>query len=92
MTLGGDWSEIDFDDFIDDDDLPPPPPYHCEKCGALITGQATGDKPCRASNCVIFYCAWCGHEYGGFGPVGCPCQSRDPKIRRLRQMYRARKR
>jgi len=78
----------------EEDDPTPIPPYHCDKCHTLITGwtYATVVKSCRADNCAIFCCARCGYEYGSAGPVGCPCQSRDPKIRRLREMYRARKR
>lgn len=87
--------------WIDEDDegLPPLPPYHCEKCGLLLSEpndgsplRSTVEKPCRVGNCTNFACARCGYEYGGWGPVGCPCQSRDPNIRRIRQMYRARRR
>lgn len=77
--------------WIAEEELPSPPPYHCEKCQGIITGETTGEKRCRADNCVIVYCAWCDHEYGSFGPVGCPCQDRDPKIRRIRVLYRRRK-
>lgn len=87
MTLGGDWSEID----EDDDDVLNLVPFHCEKCGNDVTGDGSREKLCRLENCVIFACRNCGYEWASWGPVGCPCQSRDPKIRRIREMYHRRK-
>lgn len=64
----------------------------CEKCGHYTAGDGSYDAECWVGQCVEIRCKNCDHNWGGWGPVGCACQGRHPRIRRLRQMYRARKR
>lgn len=85
------WTEVKAR-ILEELDLPELPPYHCEKCGVAVSPETDTYKDCRAGNCQIVCCGHCGHEWASFGPVGCPCQSRDPKLRRIRAMYRARRR
>lgn len=68
--------------------------YWCETkdCMTLLSDPAnTVDGRCRAGNCVTLLCRGCRIEFGSFGPAGCPCQSRDPRINTIRAMYRAKK-
>lgn len=67
-------------------------PWLCEKCGNPVAGDGSIDTPCRENNCMEIRCRQCGFHWAGFGPVGCHCQNRDPKIRRIRQLYRSRRR
>lgn len=75
----------------DDDDIPS---YllTCDKCGHLVTGDGSSQANCRIGDCIELRCANCGHKWGGWGPVGCPCQRRDPLITRIRRLYRGRRR
>ena len=106
MTLGGEWSEIDFEDYdalpegaspnwtiVDEINLPDIVALlKCRKCGHPTAGVGSTQTECWVGDCTELRCVNCGENWGGWGPVGCPCQSRHPKIRRIRQMYRARKR
>lgn len=64
----------------------------CERCGAPLGYGHDTYGTCRAGYCAVVRCKQCGDEWASVGPVGCPCQSRDPRLRRIRAMYRARKR
>ena len=46
-------------------------------CCPLPKGAPVEERPCRAGNCVEFWCP-CGTPLGsGYGPVGCPCEVED---------------
>lgn len=64
----------------------------CRRCGHYTAGAGSFEIECRVGNCIEMCCVKCGETWGGWGPVDCPCQGRDPKIRRIRQLYRARQR
>lgn len=43
-------------------------------CCDLLNKDPVEERPCRAGNCVEFWCP-CGTPRGmGYGPVGCPCE------------------
>lgn len=73
---------------LDDLDITP---YLCERCGNPVAGAGSAERNCHAGHCVELRCAQCDFHWAGWGPVRCPCQRRDPKIRRIRQLYRARR-
>lgn len=67
--------------------------HRCEKCRTdLSDSDSSTHGTCRAGNCTTVLCGACGYEWASFGPVGCECQSRDPRLRKVRAMYRRRKR
>lgn len=80
---------IDDESDLDDLDFKP---YLCEKCKNPVGGNGSTERLCRVGNCVELCCAQCGYEWASFGPVGCECQNRDPKLRHIRTLYRSRKR
>lgn len=69
-----------------------PPPIYCEKCGGPLGSDRDTYRDCWAGNCVEILCGQCGTQWAGNGPVRCPCQSRHPRLRRIRQMYARRRR
>lgn len=79
--------------WIDEIDLPDITALlRCRGCGHSTAGDGSVEELCWVGNCSELRCAKCDTHWGGWGPVGCPCQRRHPRIRRIRQMYRARHR
>jgi hypothetical protein len=70
-------------------------PVRCEKCKALLWDKTSPSREltrlCRAGYCTEWYCPDCGYSCSSAGPVGCPCQSRDPKVSAIRRSYARRR-
>ena len=86
-------ASVHYDEGVEDEEDLSLPPYYCEDCGHPLAGPGTSTYGvCRAGNCTTVLCGGCGKQWASFGPVGCDCQSRDPRLKSLRAMYRKRKR
>lgn len=71
----------------------------CEFCGAVLDDHrgviGWELKDCPASQCTQVVCVACGEVDSSFGDVYCPaCGSLSylPRVRRMRRLYRARRR
>lgn len=78
-------------------------PVHCEGCGTVVQNWTGHDpiefvyaKECKAGLCTGFFCRNCGFGQASFGPIDCPycgsCPSRLPAVRRMRHLYRVKRR
>lgn len=66
--------------------------FDCENCGTNLNIAAnTIYGTCRAGRCSTFLCRDCGNEWGAAGSVNCACQRRDPKLSKIRKLWRGKR-
>lgn len=72
-------------------------PERCEGCRAILNDKlgynVIGTGVCRSGCCSQWHCPYCRRVVASAGPVTCPSCSgyRDPRIRRIRRQYRAKR-
>ena len=76
-------------------------PERCPKCNEVVHEFRVGGaqnfyaKPCMSALCVWVHCSNCNEALSSWGPIDCPyCGSngRHPRIRRMRHLYRVKRR